>query len=600
MINQKKLSLYLNNNLNVLLEGAHGVGKTAVVKEVFESANLNWKYYSAATMDPWVDFIGVPKTVSDVNGNEVLELVKPKDLAHDEVEALFFDEFNRAPSKVMNAVMELIQFKSINGKKFNNLKVVWAAINPFDEDGTYNVESIDPAILDRFHINIKVPYELDTGYLYKTYGAMSKPFVKWWNELPKDLKHKISPRRLDYAIKISTFSGDLNDVLPRESNVSKLYTLIRENQDALIIEKIMSLSAEEKEKFFTLENTHKFAEKILREPNGKDFIPHFNKEFIESRIQSRSNDPLTNTIVNTFLNDDGMLNIVSKNSIEVLEDIKKKRSEINRYAIPKQNYFAIQNMTNASLKYSVKTFLERMQSSFYDYMGHLKTKRSNDLPSYFEAVFMSKEDNGAPIQAKIIDLLATPFKNMSQSLPPDNLFFCGLMYNFAIKYADKVNRAKLEAIVEIIFLTSKKNRSNYNKSAEEFIYGFNESNWNDFRHNIWVARSIKSTQPFKDFALNHKNGSEKVFTIQTPSSIEDTIDFFCKKATPTLESNSDKNSNKPRRSSKKNDMDFDDIIDIYKDMGDVPDIVEDWNISPDEDDYDDPRYYKEPKKAIYK
>ena len=43
------------------------------------------------------------------------------------------DEFSRAHKKVRNAVMELIQFKSINGRKFKNLKIVWAAINPDDD-----------------------------------------------------------------------------------------------------------------------------------------------------------------------------------------------------------------------------------------------------------------------------------------------------------------------------------------------------------------------------------------------------------------------------------------------------------------------------------
>ena len=41
-----------------------------------------------------------------------------------------FDELNRAKPKVRNAVMELIQFRSINGIKFNNLRMIWAAINP--------------------------------------------------------------------------------------------------------------------------------------------------------------------------------------------------------------------------------------------------------------------------------------------------------------------------------------------------------------------------------------------------------------------------------------------------------------------------------------
>jgi MoxR-like ATPase len=47
-----------------------------------------------------------------------LELVRPKAFRDDEVQALFFDEFNRSHKNKRNAVMELMQFKSINGRKF--------------------------------------------------------------------------------------------------------------------------------------------------------------------------------------------------------------------------------------------------------------------------------------------------------------------------------------------------------------------------------------------------------------------------------------------------------------------------------------------------
>ena len=63
---------------------------------------------------------------TDDNGNSYLDLVRPQEFQDDEVEAIFMDEFSRH-KKVRNAVMELIQFKSINGRKFKNLKIVWAA-----------------------------------------------------------------------------------------------------------------------------------------------------------------------------------------------------------------------------------------------------------------------------------------------------------------------------------------------------------------------------------------------------------------------------------------------------------------------------------------
>ena len=227
MIPDKKLDFWIQNGYNVILRGRHGVGKTACIKEAFERNGLKWMYFSAATMDPWVDFIGVPKEKEE-NGVSYLELVRPKAFANDEVEALFFDEYNRSAAKIRNAVMELIQFKSINGKVFKNLKIVWAAINPDekeegDEELEYNVEPVDPAQLDRFHVIYDVPYSMDRKYFKGKYGERAASAAySWWNDLDNKLKAKISPRRMDYAMDFFAKKGDLRDVLPKEANVQKL------------------------------------------------------------------------------------------------------------------------------------------------------------------------------------------------------------------------------------------------------------------------------------------------------------------------------------------------------------------------------------------
>jgi hypothetical protein len=225
MIDEKKFDFYIENNLNVLLRGRHGVGKTAMIQAAVERHNLKWKYFSAATMDPWVDFVGVPKEKTE-NGQSFIELVRPKNFQNDEVEFIFMDELNRSKDKVRNAVMELIQFKSINGVPFKNLRMVWAAINPEDdEDGdlSYDVETLDPAQKDRFHIIMDIPYKPSKAYFSDRFGEAGEGAVEWWKGLSSDENKLVSPRRLEYAVDMFQRGGDLKDVLPnKELNLTQL------------------------------------------------------------------------------------------------------------------------------------------------------------------------------------------------------------------------------------------------------------------------------------------------------------------------------------------------------------------------------------------
>lgn len=209
------LDFWLKNGMNVLFEGERGVGKTAMIKDCFDRNGLKWKYFSAATMDPWVDFVGIPRAVKREDGKDVLDFVMNADFADDQIEAIVFDEFNRSKSKTRDAVMELIQFKSINGRKFNRLKVVWAAINPPKEDDnstSYQVDVLDPALVDRFHVYVKVPFRPDRTFFKREYGAMGINAVSWWHEQEKNIQAKIPPRRLEYAVQMFRAGGSTKHV----------------------------------------------------------------------------------------------------------------------------------------------------------------------------------------------------------------------------------------------------------------------------------------------------------------------------------------------------------------------------------------------------
>lgn len=290
-IQEHKLKFWAENEYNVVLIGKHGVGKTAIIEKLFNELygeqGKDWLYYSAATMDPWVDFIGVPKEVTDSAGNTYLSLVRPEMFALDKVKAIVFDEFNRSPKKVRNAVMELMQFKSINGHKFNNLKLIWAAINPPAEDGeadsVYDVEKIDPAQFDRFHISVEVPYKVDKNYFAERYGkGTGHAACDWWNSLTDKQREEISPRRLDYAVDCWSKGGDVKDVFPKGIATSELQRLLMETDYIDIYYSILNDELTETEIVKAVNDERLFAlvkRKLMKDVNGfKKIFPHLEEE----------------------------------------------------------------------------------------------------------------------------------------------------------------------------------------------------------------------------------------------------------------------------------------------------------------------------------
>ncbi len=232
LVSPKKLDFWLEHRYNVLFDGERGVGKTSIVIEAFKRAGLRYLMLSGATMDPFIDFVGVPVQVTGPDGTKVIDLLRPKYIVESNPQAIFVDEFNRTHKKVRNAMMELIQFKTINGTPMgDDLRVVWAAINPdTDADGVgeYDTDRLDPAQRDRFHIMCSIPYKCDREYFATKYDPeVAKAAIQYWEELPDPIRKQVSPRRLDYALQIWQDGGDLRDVLPTQANVNRLTSALQ-------------------------------------------------------------------------------------------------------------------------------------------------------------------------------------------------------------------------------------------------------------------------------------------------------------------------------------------------------------------------------------
>lgn len=224
-VTSSNIKFWIENDRNVLLFGKHGVGKSSIIMEGFEKnglvKNKSYAMFSGSTLDPWIDFIGIPKKSET---SDHIEFIRPEYM-DENLEAIFMDEYNRAPKSVRNALMELSQFKSINGKRFPNLRLVWAACNP--ETGDYDTELLDPAQGDRFHIILNIPYKPSSSFFNSKYGEdKGNNAVTWWNDLPEDAKKIISPRRLDYALEYHFIGGDIREVLPINANIADLKRIL--------------------------------------------------------------------------------------------------------------------------------------------------------------------------------------------------------------------------------------------------------------------------------------------------------------------------------------------------------------------------------------
>ena len=289
LIDSQKLDVWLKKNRNVLFIGRHGVGKTCAVIETFERAGLKWLYFSASTCDPFIDFIGVPRIVEE-NGVCVLKMVRQAHLEDDSVEAIFIDEYNRGKKAMKNAVMELIQFKSVNGRVYPNLKVVWAAVNPDDND-EYDVEPLDPAQKDRFHVKFYVDYRPCPVYLENRYGEeVTKSALEWWNKLPSEsVKTEVSPRNLCYALDWWKEGEDVHDMLPDSSNPSRLLNLLNSKPVDITLKELWMKKSEQATKaFINVDNNLMQSLDLIK--NNAVYTDYFLPHLYNERLSSLMND----------------------------------------------------------------------------------------------------------------------------------------------------------------------------------------------------------------------------------------------------------------------------------------------------------------------
>jgi hypothetical protein len=110
---------------------------------------------------------------------------------------------------------------------------------------------------------------------------MCENSIDWWNDLDEKTKMKISPRRLDYTLQVYNAGGDIRDVLPPDSNVSKLLVELKNGSYVKIMKTVFAnKDAEEAKKFLAVRNNYdNTIEKIVKSDDLLSFFcPHIKEE----------------------------------------------------------------------------------------------------------------------------------------------------------------------------------------------------------------------------------------------------------------------------------------------------------------------------------
>jgi MoxR-like ATPase len=137
-------------NVSVLLRGNHGIGKSQVIKQLGRRIKDVLKMPSFETIDRRLsqmtegDMIGLPSTDGETTRFNPPDWYKR---ACTMPVLLFLDELNRATPEVMQAAFQIVLDRELNGWKLHPETRVYAAVN---DSASYNVNEIDPALLDRF------------------------------------------------------------------------------------------------------------------------------------------------------------------------------------------------------------------------------------------------------------------------------------------------------------------------------------------------------------------------------------------------------------------------------------------------------------------
>jgi len=130
---------------NIMLVGRHGIGKSEILTEYFESNGMRVVPLFLGQMSDPGDLIGLPVKTGDRT-----DFLPPYWFPTDgQPIVLFLDELNRARPEILQTVMDLTLNRRLAGHRLPPGSRIISAVNEGDE---YQLTHLDPSLVSRFNV----------------------------------------------------------------------------------------------------------------------------------------------------------------------------------------------------------------------------------------------------------------------------------------------------------------------------------------------------------------------------------------------------------------------------------------------------------------
>lgn len=152
---------YTPINQAMLWVGIHGIGKSEVIKDIFQEQGYAVITLFLGQMADAGDILGLPDRTEiefEYNGQSVrqkiTEFCPPKwwPRSSDTKLIIFMDEFNRGKPEIYQCVFDMVLNRKLNGLDLPKYTRIIAAMNPIGDEYDYDVTDLDPALIDRFNV----------------------------------------------------------------------------------------------------------------------------------------------------------------------------------------------------------------------------------------------------------------------------------------------------------------------------------------------------------------------------------------------------------------------------------------------------------------